>query len=151
MKLDSTDKKILKCLQENARMKLTEIGKKVKKPPSTVSERIKRLEEEGIIMGYTALLNSKKMDRGFTAFVFGQARLGKGIDLEQPGEQIAKIPEVLEVHFVTGEYDYLVKIKVKDQEEYLKVVKKIASCFGLRGQGMIVPKTFKETTKLLIR
>jgi DNA-binding Lrp family transcriptional regulator len=151
MKLDAIDHQILNALQQNARAKLTDIGKEINKPPSTVFDRMKKYERDGVITAYEARLNPEKVDKGFTAFILGQAKLGKNINLDSAGMDIAKIPEVLEVHFVTGEYDYLIKLRVKDQKEYYEIVQKVAEHFGGRGQGIISPKTFKESTFLYLK
>jgi len=142
--MDETDRKIVMCLQENARMTFSDIAKQIGKPTSTVFERVKKLENDGVIKGYRAVLDPLKVERGFTAFVFGQAKLGQDINLDRVGMELAKIPEVQEVHFVTGPYDYLVKMRVKDQKEYYRVVQKIASHFEGRGEGRVAPKTFKD-------
>lgn len=145
MKLDNLDKQILNLLQENARMKYSDIAGKLNKPTSTVFERIKRLEESGVIKKYVTLLDPEKAEHGVTAFLFGQAGLGQNTDLDKIGKMLAEIPEVCEVHFVTGDYDYLIKLRVKDQKEYYRVIQTIAKGLISRGKGMIVPKTFKES------
>ena len=150
--LDEVDKEILDLLQKGyLTPRVNDIAEKLELRPSTVSYRIKRLEEKGVINGYTATLDPEKVNRGFLAFVFGQAALGPITDLDRPGEKLAKIPEVQEVHFITGEWDYLIKFRVKDQQEYYRIVQEIAKCFEGRGLGMVVPKTFKETTYIPLR
>ncbi len=146
--LNDVDRQILSILQKDARIKFSDLAKEIDKPVSTVFERIKKLEEDKVIKSYEARLDPEKVGKGFTAFVLGQARLGKDINLDNIGANIAKIPEVLEVHFVTGEYDFLIKFRVKDQKEYYRVVQEIARHFGERGMGMVSPKSFKEETVL---
>ncbi len=149
--LDDTDREILDLLQDGyLTPQVNEIAKKLELRPSTVAYRIKRLEEKGVIKKYTAILDPEKVDRGFLAFVFGQAALGPITDLDRPGKKLAKIPEVQEVHFITGEWDYLIKFRVKDQKEYYRVIQEIAKSFEGRGLGMIVPKTFKETPRIYL-
>ncbi len=148
--MDDIDKQILNILQRDARIKFSDLAKEIGKPVSTVFERIKKLEEEKVIKSYEARLDAEKVGRGFTAFVLGQARLGKDINLDNIGANIAKIPEVQEVHFITGEYDFLIKFRVKDQKEYYRVVQEIARHFGERGMGMISPKSFKEEAILVL-
>lgn len=55
-----------------------------------------------------------------------------------------------EIFFITGDYDYLVKLRVKDQEEYFRVIQEVAKCFEVRGKGLVAPKCFKESLKIVI-
>ena len=142
--LDSVDRDILNCLQEDARMKYSDIAKRIGKPISTVFERIKRLEESGVIKQYVTILNPDKVEKGLIAYLLGQAQLGEKVDLDEVGKRLASIPEVQELHFITGEWDFLLKMRVKDEKEYYRVVKNIAKSLITRGKGMMVPKTFKE-------
>ena len=103
-----------------------------------------------VIKGFTVLVDPEKLDKSYVAFVLGQAKLGKDIDLEKPAKQLRKIPQVQEVFFTTGDYDYLVKLRVKDKEEYFKVIQKVAKCFDVRGKGIIAPKCFKDSPKIVI-
>jgi len=150
--LDELDREILRLLQEPGFCgpKVTEIAKRLRATPATISRRLQRLEGEGVVREFVAHLDPRKAGRGFTAFVMGQAKLGEGVDMDRAGSNLASIPEVLEVHFITGEYDYLVKLRVRDQDEYYRVVQRVAAQFGGRGQGLVSPKTFKETTKLVL-
>jgi len=147
--MDIIDKKILNLLQEDGRMKYLNISKKINKPVSTVHRRIEAMEKKGVIKGYTAIVDSKNVDKGLTAFVMENAALGDKTDFVSVGKKLAMIPEVQEVHFITGDCDFLIKIKVKDQDEYFDVMQKISKNFipGGRG-GMIAPKTFKEGIKI---
>lgn len=103
-----------------------------------------------MIKSFTVLLDPEKVNKGYVAFVFGQAKLGQEIDLDKAGKALAKIPEVQEVYFITGDYDYLVKLRVSDKEEYYAVIQKVARCFEVRGKGIIAPKCFKDTPKIVI-
>jgi Lrp/AsnC family leucine-responsive transcriptional regulator len=147
--IDEIDKKILNLLQDDGRMKYLDIAKKLNKPVSTVHRRIEAMEKTGVIEGYTAIVNPKKVDKGMTAFIMENAPLGEKSDFVSVGQKLSKIPEVQDVHFITGDCDFLVKIKVKDQDEYFDVMQKVSKHFipGGRG-GMMAPKTFKEGTKI---
>jgi Lrp/AsnC family transcriptional regulator, leucine-responsive regulatory protein len=149
-KLTPTDRNILSLLQDAQFLtpRLTKIAHKLHLPTSTVQARIRKLEEGGAISGYTAVLNPVEVDKSYAAFVFGQAKLGPNADMERPAKLLAKIPQVQEVFFVTGDYDYLVKLRVRDQDEYMVVIQKVAECFEVRGKGIIAPKCFKETLHL---
>ncbi len=112
--IDGTDAIILKILQSNARTSNAEIARQVGLAPSAVFERIRKLEERGVIEGYTARVNAKAFGVPLLAFIFVR-------DEERPGEAhtaglIAEIPEVLEVHHVAGEDCMLVKVRTTDTD-----------------------------------
>jgi Lrp/AsnC family transcriptional regulator, regulator for asnA, asnC and gidA len=151
-KLKPIDRKILSLIQEKDLCvpRITKIAHHLHLPTSTVQARLNTLERMGVIKGFTVLVDPQKLDKGYTAFVFGQAKLGKELDLEKAANLLVKIPHVQEVFYTTGDYDYLVKLRVKDQDEYFEVIKKVAQCFDGRGKGIIAPKCFKDTPKIVI-
>jgi Lrp/AsnC family leucine-responsive transcriptional regulator len=117
-KLDPIDRKILSALQSNGRLTMNELAETVGLSPSPCWTRVKRLEESGVIDRYIAVLNHEALGLGITVFV--EITLEKHDDkvLERFGKALARIPEVLEAHLVTGEYDYLVKVVVSDTRHY---------------------------------
>lgn len=151
-KIKPIDKKILKLIQDKDLCvpRITKIAHELQLPTSTVQARIKKLQEMDVIKGFTVLVNSEKLEKNYVAFVLGQAKLGKDVDLDKPAKELVKIPQVQEVFFITGDYDYLVKLRVKDEEEYYKVIQKVAQCFEVRGKGIIAPKCFKDSPKIVI-
>ena len=120
-KLDKVDAYILNALQTNARTTNTDIAKELKMVPSAILERIKRLENKGFIKNYQAILDHDLIELGLLAFMF--------VKVEAPSwdsvtsESFSKIPNVLDVYEVTGEWSYLLKFRVKDMDDYSKVVK----------------------------
>ncbi len=118
IKLDELDKKILALLQENARWTYKEIAQKINLSLTPVHDRIKRLESEGVIEKYVGILNKNKLGLGLT--VYSQVtiiRQTKEVS-EIFDEAIKKLPEVVECNFVSGSFDYLLKIVVPDMESY---------------------------------
>lgn len=118
IKLDELDKKILALLQENARWTYKEIAEKINLSLTPVHDRIKRLENEKVIEKYVGILNKNKLGMGLT--VYSQVtiiRQTKEVS-EIFDEAIKKLPEVLECNFVSGSFDYLLKIIVPDMESY---------------------------------
>jgi len=116
--LDKIDISILKALQENARITNKELAAKVHLSPSPVYERLKRLESEGYIERYTAVLNAEKLNLGF--IVFCSVKLQR-LNTDIAGDFVAKIreiPEVTECYNVSGEYDYLLKIRARNMKQY---------------------------------
>ena len=116
--LDSTDLKILQALQENARQTIKELAAKVNLSTTPVFERLKRLEREGFIRQYVAVLDAEKLDLGFEVFC--------SVKLKQMTRDVAraftrtirKIPQVAECYNISGEYDYLLKIRARNMKEY---------------------------------
>ncbi|MFD0975840.1 Lrp/AsnC family transcriptional regulator [Salinimicrobium gaetbulicola] len=118
MKLDQIDKKLLALLQEDSKKTNKELSGKLNLSVTAVYERIRKLERAGVIDKYVALVKPEKIDRSFTAFC--QIKLvqhTKG-NVTRFESQVAGLSEVLEVFHVSGEYDYILKVMVKDMEAY---------------------------------
>ena len=118
MKLDDTDKKLLKLLQTDSKQTTKELSSKLNLSVTAVYERIKKLEREEIIDKYVVLLNGSKIDKSFV--VFCQIKLiqqSKDFILGFEKE-VVLFNEILECFNVSGDYDYILKIVVKDMEEY---------------------------------
>jgi Lrp/AsnC family transcriptional regulator, leucine-responsive regulatory protein len=109
---DDIDVRILALLQNNARIANAAIGREVGLTPSAVSQRIKKLEDGGVIEGYRAHLDPSAVGKGLLAFVAVQT--AEGARARETGEILARIPEVLEVHRVVGEDCFFLKIRVPD-------------------------------------
>ena len=144
--IDSTDRQILEIVQKDGRIANAEIARQVGLAPSAVLERLRKLEERGVIRGYAAEIEAKHVGLGLTAFVFVQTKeCDHGTDLE-----LVKIPEVLEVHDVAGEDSNLLKVKAKDPEDLGRIlrekIKTIPNVLSTR--TTIVLQTFKETLAL---
>lgn len=118
MNLDIVDKKIVKLLQIDAKQTTKMIANKAGLSVTAVYERIKRLERTGVIERYVAILDKKKADKGF--MVLCQVKLEKHskLYLSKFESEVLKINEIIECFHVPGDYDYILKIVVKDMEEY---------------------------------
>ncbi|WP_081209807.1 Lrp/AsnC family transcriptional regulator [Salegentibacter sediminis] len=118
MKLDDKDQQILEYLQQDSKMTNKQLSMKLDLSVTAVYERIKRLEREGIISKYVALLNPEKVEKAFT--VFCQIKLIQHTRnyLTRFEAEITSLPEVLECFHVSGEYDYILKVLVKDMAAY---------------------------------
>ena len=146
--INDIDKKILNIIQKDARISNAEIARQVGLAPSAVLERVRKLEERGIIRGYTTQLDAAQLEFGLTAFV----AVRTNECCSETDKFLAEIPEVLEVHDVAGEDSYLLKVRVKSTEdlarllrERLKNVPNVAST-----KTTIVLQTIKETIILPI-
>ncbi|MEX2467503.1 MAG: Lrp/AsnC family transcriptional regulator [Gemmatimonadota bacterium] len=111
---DDLDLRIISILQGNARTANAAIARDVGLTPSAVSQRIKKLEDAGVIEAYRAHLKPRAVGKGLLAFVAVQT--GEGARAKETGEILASIPEVLEVHRVVGEDCFFLKIRVEDTE-----------------------------------
>lgn len=116
--LDDKDVKLLRLLQLDAKLTVKELAKEVNLSPSPVFERIKRLEQEGYIKRYAAVLDAEKLNRGFT--VFCQIKLKThdrsiGNDFVK---EILDIEEVVECYNISGDFDFLLKVQVRDMKHY---------------------------------
>lgn len=120
--LDDRDIAILRELQANARITNAELARRVHLSPTPCLERVKRLEVEGYIDRYVALLNPKKLNAGLIVFV--EVTLDKTSEegFEAFADGIMAIPEVMECHMVAGGFDYLLKIRVSDMDEYRRLL-----------------------------
>ncbi len=116
--LDQADIRILQLLQADARMTNKEIADKLGKTITPVYERVKWLEKEGFIRRYVAVLDKNKIDKHLVAFTNVQLKEHSHTMLKNFEKDIVRFPEVMECYHMTGLYDYLLKIVVKDMNEY---------------------------------
>src|SRR5579864_5684632 len=108
--IDDIDRSILSILQENGRISNAEIARRVDMAPSGVLERLRKLEERGVVQGYGPKLNPKSLGLGLLAFVF--VKTDETAGEETAAKYLAAMPEVQEVHHVAGEDCYLAKVRV---------------------------------------
>ena len=116
--LSRIDRKILRCLQQNARLSFAELARQVGLTTTPCKERVKRLERDGFIAGYHARLDPSKLDRGLVVFVQITLQRTAGDAFREFTEAIQDVPEVEECYLVAGNFDYLIKARVKDMTEY---------------------------------
>ena len=116
--MDATDKKLLELLQSDTKKTTAALAVKLNLSVTAVYERIKKLEREGIIDKYVALLNRNKINKGFVVFCHLKLLQHTKEFINQFEKEVVKLNEVLECFHVSGDYDYILKICVKDMEEY---------------------------------
>ncbi|MDJ0622893.1 MAG: Lrp/AsnC family transcriptional regulator [Desulfocapsaceae bacterium] len=149
--LDEKSLEILKILQEKARIPNTEVSREVGLAPSAVLERIRKMENQGIIDGYEVRLNPERFSRNQIAFIVVDCDSRE--DHEGAiGNNLAKIDEIQEVHYLAGKDCYLVKMRVADLTELNTVLRqKILNLSGvLSTMTYPVLETYKETAKIRI-
>jgi Lrp/AsnC family leucine-responsive transcriptional regulator len=148
--IDQTDIRILAILQQQARCHLADIAKEVDLSAPAVMERVKKLESRGLIKGYYALLDAKKVGKDITAFVGVSMSHPKYID--EFREHVGNHEDVLECHHVTGEESFLIKVKTRNTEALEKLLAEIHSLAGVtRTVTKVVLSTVKEGHQLALK
>ena len=144
MNLDRTDQRLLQALQDNARTSQRQLAKMLGVAQGTVTNRLKRLEDEGVITGYSA--NVSPASLGWSMTIMAGLRIMKGrmIDVQQ---RISADPRVFAVYDVTGDWDSIVLARVKDRQDLDNLTKTVFTLEGVtRSYTHVVLNTVKETT-----
>ena len=147
--LDQIDLKILYILQNDGRSRLADIADEVDLSAPAVMERVKKLEASGVIRGYHALLDSKKVGKDITAFI--GVSVGNQRDIDEFAVQMMRYADVLECHHVTGDESFILKVKAANTGSLEKLLGVIRSVEGVtRTVTKIVLSTAKEGLTLEI-
>jgi len=148
--LDKTDLHILRLMQENARISNADLARELGMAPSGVLERVKKLEQKGVILQYTTRINPDALQQKMLAFISMKAADSPGCN--DTAHELAKIPEVQEVHHIAGDDCYLVKVRTYDSASLMHLMRnsfsKIPNLLGTR--TTIVLETVKEQQQLVI-
>jgi len=120
--LDKLDRKILQLLQQDGRISMKDLAEQVGLSITPTTERVKRMERDGVINGYHARLNPAAL--GATLLVFVEITLNQksASHFEQFRREVLRIPEVQECHLVSGDFDYLIKARIHEMAEYRKLL-----------------------------
>lgn len=149
--LDEIDLQILELMQKNGRISNADLARELNMAPSAVLERVKKLEQKQVIMGYTAQINPVALQQKLLAFIFIKSTEGFGNN-DKILTALSKIPEVQEVHIVAGEDCFLAKIRTTDSATLMEIMrnslKKIPSIASTK--TTIVLETVKEQQQLVI-
>ena len=128
MKLDDIDKKLLALLQSDSKQTNKELSNKLNLSVTAVYERIKKLEREGIIEKYVALVKKEMVNKSFVAFCHIKLVQHSQDYVMKFEKDVTNLKEVLECYHISGDYDYLLKVLVKDMEEFREfMVKKLTT------------------------
>jgi Lrp/AsnC family leucine-responsive transcriptional regulator len=147
--LDDIDVKILDILQKNGRQRRNDLAEAVGLSLPSVSDRLRKLEENGIVKGYHAVVDPKKVGRDITAFIFVSIDSSK--HFQQFLEHASSVDEILEVHAVTGEGSHLLKIRTYNTGSLEKLLAKIQAWSGVMStRTSVVLSTSKESLQLKI-
>ncbi len=118
MKIDEIDKRILKHLQQDSKKTNKEIANDLGLSVTAIYERIKKMEREGVISRYVALVNPETVDKGFMVLCQIKLIQHKKTFLTKFEQEVTSLPEVIECLHVSGDYDYILKVLVKDMDAY---------------------------------
>ena len=145
--LDEIDKRLLEELQENSNQTTYQISKKLNIPRTTVHHRIKKLESEGYIKKYKAIVDAKKLNKGLTVMM--GVTVGMDANSRNVSLELMKIPQVEEVYIISGQFDLLIKLRLENTDELAKIIfnleHDVRNTHGIsKTESMIVLSTEKE-------
>jgi len=151
--LDRIDRNILRELQKNARLSYVELADKVGLSTSPCLERVKRLESGGWIESYNAKLSASKLQASLLVFVEISLNYNSGDVFNEFRIAVARWPEIQECHLVSGDFDYLLKIRIADMVAYRDLLGQIVlELPGVRdSRTLVAMETVKESNELLIK
>ncbi len=147
---DRIDLKILDLLQRNGRMSVTEVGEQVGLSTSPCSERIKRLERQGLITGYHARVDAVQLGKPLLVFIEITLSQKSPQVFETVRREVGLMPEVLECHLVSGSFDYLVKARLRAMNDYRELLGTILDKIPVPAQSnsYVVMEEIKQSTVL---
>ncbi len=150
--LDDVDYSILRALKANARLSIRELAAKVHRSPTPVFERMRRLETEGVIKSYSAVIDMEKLGRGFVVFCnISLKHINTSIHVDF-AKIVNEMPEVVECYNVSGSFDYMLKVQVPDMKAYRKFVTDILGNIDILESvhSVFVMETVKLDNKILV-
>ena len=148
--LDRIDKKILDVLQRDGRISMTELAQTIGLSTSPCSERVKRMEREGVITGYHARVSPKALGRDLLVFVEITLAAKSAEVFEKVRDELLHVPDVQECHLVSGNFDYLVKARLGGMDEYRSLLGDILKKLPVAAQShsYVVMEDVKESLAL---
>jgi len=146
--LDSVDRRLLAALQRNCRQSINELSEQVALSPSACHRRIKQLEEKGVIQGYVARLDGKKLGYPIEFFVEVSLSSQQKDVLKAFEDAVRRVPEILECHLMTGQADYIMRVAAADTTDYERFYRdRIAQLPGVtRITSSLVLRTISHST-----
>ncbi len=148
--LDRIDRRILDFLQREGRLPITELATRVGLSASPCAERVKRLERSGVITGYHARVSASAVDKSLLVYV--EIKLAaKGADVfDAVRDELLQMPEVLECHLISGDFDYLLKFRLRDIREYRSLLGSVLKRLPVAAESRssIVMEEIKESLVL---
>ncbi|MEH7463069.1 Lrp/AsnC family transcriptional regulator [Bacillus thuringiensis] len=146
--LDNLDVQILNVLQQEGQLSNAEVARRVNLSPPATHARVKRLENEGFINRQVAILNQEKLGFDLLCFIFVSTNIHQAEKLEVLEKALREMPEVLECHCLTGEYDYILKVVHRDRNELEQFIRKLNMLGITRIQTSLALREIKYSTVL---
>lgn len=148
--MDLVDRKLISLLQKDGKLTMKQLSSELGLSITPIYERLRRLERNGIITGYHAVVDSKKAGFGFEVFASVTLESHKSDYLREFEVEISKFSEVMECYHLAGSFDFLIKLLVKDMDDYANFVNgRLAKLNNIRlVQSMMVLKKIKNTSEL---
>ena len=152
MVLDAIDKKILELVQNDSKKTTKELSIKLNLSVTAVYERVRKLEREGIIEKYVAIVNKSKVEKGFLVFCHLKLIQHSREYIQIFEKEVAQLSEVVECYHVSGDYDYILKIVVKDMEAYRQfLINKLTSLSHIGStHSTFMIDEIKNTTQIVL-
>jgi Lrp/AsnC family transcriptional regulator, leucine-responsive regulatory protein len=150
--LDSADLRILREIQTDGRMPVVELAERVNLSKSPCLKRLRRLEKEGFIRGYFAELDAKKLAQGYLVYVQVKLANTTRLKLEEFNRSVQNVTQIQSCHMVSGGYDYLLKVRTRDMDEYRILLGDVISCLPGVAQTSTYPvmEDVKDTIAIAI-
>lgn len=150
--LDRTDRRILDILQRDGRISITELAERIGLSATPCTERVRRLERTGVITGYHARVSPQALGRSLLVFLEINLSAKSGDAFDKVKRELLNIPEILECHLVSGDFDYLVKARIAEMSAYRQLLGEILKCLPASAQtrSYVVMEEIKETLALPI-
>ncbi|MBB1594098.1 winged helix-turn-helix transcriptional regulator [Achromobacter sp. UMC46] len=148
--LDRIDLKILDILQREGRVSVTELADRVSLSATPCSDRVKRMEREGVITGYHARVNPAALGKNLLVFLEIKLSAKSGDVFDKVKKELLYVPEVMECHLVSGDFDYLVKARLTEMNEYRRLLGEILKRLpaSAESRSYVVMEEIKETLYL---
>ncbi|QHE91909.1 Lrp/AsnC ligand binding domain-containing protein [Pandoraea fibrosis] len=145
--LDRLDRRILTLLQQDGRMSMKDLSEQVGLSITPCIERVKRMERDGVIVGYFARVNPAALGASLLVFVEITLDHKSGNMFDQFRREVLRIPEVMECHLISGDFDYLIKARIREMSEYRKLLGDILLQLpgAVQSKSYVVMEEIKET------
>lgn len=150
--LDRIDRNILRKLQENGRISYVDLASQVGLSTTPCLERVRRLEQDGIIKGYTAILEPKSLEAGLLVFLEISLTYRSGTVFDDFKREVMKIPHVMECHLVSGDFDYLIKARIGEMSAYRELLGELLLTLPNvdKSRSYIVMEEVKESSSIRV-
>jgi Lrp/AsnC family leucine-responsive transcriptional regulator len=150
--LDRLDRRILTLLQQDGRMSMKDLSEQVGLSITPCIERVKRMERDGVIMGYFARVNPAALGAALLVFVEITLDHKSGNMFDQFRREVLRIPEVMECHLISGDFDYLIKARIREMSEYRKLLGDILLQLpgAVQSKSYVVMEEIKETLTVYV-